>query len=369
MFSFLKDIYQYLLVPNEDLMDTKEYRRLILIKLVLTLTTLILLFFAALHGFILENADKMIALIDLTTALLTLYALFSLKSSKEIAKSALISTTSLLIFFISFIYINQNDSFGLIWVIFFPIFALTINSTQKGLVFSLLFIFISSLMAFYGIGEWQYGYWDFKSFLRLTIALSIITLIMYMHEIAMEKVQEHEKDTLDFLEDLSLNDELTGIANRRRINSLLEIDYDKAKRYNTPFSIILFDIDHFKKVNDTYGHLAGDEVLKTLAKQINQSIRKTEMVGRWGGEEFILILSETRIDSAYIVAEKIRKTISKTQFKSIKGDLTCSFGIAEYQEGITIDELVDNADKALYQAKAHGRNTVVVYGQPDFLAD
>lgn len=369
MFSFLKDIYQYLLAPNEDLMDTKEYRRLILVRLILTLTSLILLFFAALHGLILENANKTIALIDFTTALLTLYALFSLKSSKEIDKSALIGTISFLIFFISFIYINQNDSFGLIWVIFFPIFALTMNSTAKGLVFSLLFIFISSLMAFYGIGEWQDGYWDFKSFLRLSIALSIITLVMYIHEIAMEKVQEHEKDTLNFLEDLTLNDELTGIANRRHINSLLEIDYDKAKRYNTPFSVVLFDVDHFKNVNDTYGHLVGDEVLKDLASQINQSIRKTEMFGRWGGEEFILILSESTISSAYIVAEKIRKIISKTKFKSIEGDLTCSFGIAEYQEGITIDQLVEHADKALYQAKDYGRNTVVVYGQPDFLPD
>jgi len=110
----------------------------------------------------------------------------------------------------------------------------------------------------------------------------------------------------------------------------------------------------------------GDNTLKKLSKLVNETIRKTEIVGRWGGEEFILILPETNINSGFLVAEKIRKIISKTKFKDLRDSLTCSFGVSEYQQGITLDELIDQADQALYKAKENGRNMVTVYGHKEY---
>ena len=366
MLSFFKDYYQNLLAPNEAINDSKEYRRLILVRFILGMTASLLLFFSFIHTFVLIEPNKVVALIDFLGALATAFALINLKTAQKIDQAAFIGTTSLFLFFVSFVYLNQNDSFGLIWTIFFPIIALTINTTHRGLIFSLLFLMATSFISFQGIGEWQDGLWDLKSCLRLNIALSMIILIMYIHEVAMDKAQKYEQDSLSVLEKLSLNDALTGIANRRRINNLLDNEYERAQRYQTPFSIVLFDIDHFKKINDTYGHLMGDNTLKKLSKLVNETIRKTEIVGRWGGEEFILILPETNINSGFLVAEKIRKIISKTKFKDLGDRLTCSFGVSEYQQGITLDELIEQADQALYKAKENGRNMVTVYGHKEY---
>lgn len=366
MLSFFKDYYQHLLAPNEAINDSKEYRRLILVRFILGVTAGLLLLFSFIHAFVLVESNKVVPLIDFLGALATIIALINLKTTQKIDQAALIGTTSLLLFFVSFVYLSKNESFGLIWTIFFPIIALTINSTRRGLIFSLLFLLATSIISFQGIGEWQNGLWDLKSFLRLNVALSMIILIMYIHEVAMDKAQKYEQDSLSVLEELSLNDALTGIANRRRINSLLDTEFERAKRYQTPFSIVLFDIDYFKKINDNYGHLVGDNTLKSLSKLVNETIRKTEVVGRWGGEEFILILPEANINTSFLVAEKIRKIISKTKFKDLGGSLTCSFGVSEYKQGITLDELIEQADQALYKAKENGRNMVTVYGHEEY---
>ncbi len=365
MFSHFKEAYLHILSPNARNTISRERRRMLLIKLLLFITAAILFGFSLLHTVIGENS-LFIALLDVLAGIVVLYSALSLTSLEKIDRATLLSTFSLFIFFILYINTNQNNSFGLIWTVFFPIFALVVNKTLRGLLISLLFIALVVFMAYQGIGVWQSGAWDFTSFLRLTLALSIFTLLFYIYEVTLEKVYQQEQEAMDVLQELSLNDHLTGIANRRRINNLLDIEFERARRYRTPFSIVLFDIDHFKEINDHYGHLAGDTVLKSFANQVNQSIRKTETLGRWGGEEFILILSQSDLNAAYLVAEKIRKIIAKTRFEDIDEEITCSFGVAIYQDGITIDELLEEADQALYQAKENGRNQVIVYGQPDF---
>ncbi|MEA3404465.1 MAG: diguanylate cyclase [Pseudomonadota bacterium] len=363
MLSFFKEIHLYLLSEKDDVNDSKEYRRLIFVKLALGIVSTILLAFSGLHAFILDNGHELVAIVDFLAALVTIYAIIDLKINQNIDRAALIGTSSLFIFFITFSYLNQNESFGLIWLIFFPVIAITINQTQRGLRFALVFLLAVSILGFLGIGEWQDGAWDLKSFLRLSIALSLVIFVMYVHEITMDKAQKQELDTLKFFEDFSLIDELTKIANRRRINELLDIEFKRSKRYQTTFAIVLFDIDHFKQVNDTYGHLIGDDVLKALAKLVSNSIRETEMIGRWGGEEFMLILTESDQNTAFAVAEKIRRIIAETEFDGLKEKLTCSFGIAEYKKGLVLEEMIAQADQALYQAKSHGRNQVIVHGK------
>jgi len=140
------------------------------------------------------------------------------------------------------------------------------------------------------------------------------------------------------------------------MNIRLNEEILKAKRYNTPLSIIYFDIDHFKQINDTYGHKKGDFILKEVSKIILQNIRKTDIFGRWGGEEFIIILPFTNLENALILAEKLRKKIEEHDFDGI--NITISFGVTELKIDDNADTLINRADEALYKAKNKGRNRV-----------
>ena len=166
---------------------------------------------------------------------------------------------------------------------------------------------------------------------------------------------------------LSITDPLTGCSNRGCLNTRLPQEIQRAGRYNRPLSIVMCDIDHFKKVNDTYGHQAGDLVLKEFSKRLKDSIRdKVDMLARYGGEEFLVTLPETDLDGALHLSERLRRVISEKEFdigtKKIK--ITASFGVAGFDsdndgDEISFDTLINHADKYLYKAKNEGRNRVV----------
>lgn len=158
---------------------------------------------------------------------------------------------------------------------------------------------------------------------------------------------------------LSQEDHLTGLLNRRRITQLLEHEVRRALRYDTTFSIILMDIDHFKLVNDQFGHQAGDAVLKMIADVIKTGVRASDFVGRWGGEEFIILSPQTDIAGAISLAEKMRARLESADFDKI-GRRTASLGVASFDQGDDIEALIGRADAGLYAAKTRGRNRVEV---------
>ncbi len=153
-------------------------------------------------------------------------------------------------------------------------------------------------------------------------------------------------------------DSLTSLYNRRRGWEILDFEMARASRYERPLSVIFFDIDHFKDVNDRYGHLIGDQVLKGIAKIVQGQMRKTETVLRWGGEEFMIICTETDLNGASQLAERLRKGIQiSTPYEEIQ--VTASFGVAEFQQTDTLESLVKRADERVYEAKEFGRNRVI----------
>ena len=152
-------------------------------------------------------------------------------------------------------------------------------------------------------------------------------------------------------------DALTNIYNRSKFTEVIDEHYKIFKRYAAPLSFAIFDIDFFKQVNDTYGHITGDTTLITFAYTINEAVRATDIFARWGGEEFVLLMPETKINEAVIVADKLRTLIEKTRFKEV-GTVTCSVGVSQFKEDDTIDDILKRADKALYLAKENGRNKV-----------
>lgn len=170
-------------------------------------------------------------------------------------------------------------------------------------------------------------------------------------------------DKVNKLNELVVRDSLTGVYNRRFIEDRLPVDLLAASLNKRPLSIIIADIDFFKKVNDTYGHVAGDEVLKFLASLLQNSIRKTDWVARYGGEEFLICLNNADDNLAYEIAERIRKKVEDSiiMYKDWEIRITASFGVYTVKsENETYIDIIEKADQNLYKAKKEGRNRVIV---------
>lgn len=159
------------------------------------------------------------------------------------------------------------------------------------------------------------------------------------------------------LEVLSITDPLTGLYNRRKILQEIEDEKLRAERYVCNVSLLIFDIDHFKNINDMYGHGEGDLILKELGELIRSSIRATDVFARWGGEEFMLLLPETDLTSAVAIAEKLRVTVERHIFSNGK-NITISIGVSTFIKGCSVDDFIREADDMLYRAKETGRNKV-----------
>lgn len=172
----------------------------------------------------------------------------------------------------------------------------------------------------------------------------------------------------EFYKELSRKDGLTELYNHRFFQQLLETEVSRAARYNRVVSLLMIDIDEFKRYNDTHGHPAGDVVLRKLGATLKQSSRNYDYVARYGGEEFAIIVPEVGADSARRMAERIRALVEETEFEGEQimpgGRLTISLGVASYpMQASSAPELVERSDQALYRAKAEGKNRVVVYGE------
>ncbi|MFP4175671.1 MAG: GGDEF domain-containing protein [Planctomycetota bacterium] len=164
----------------------------------------------------------------------------------------------------------------------------------------------------------------------------------------------------DTIQHLATTDVLTGLPNRRRFQGEIERRLSEARRHDCALCLAMADLDNFKAVNDNFGHEAGDEVLKMFATLLQDSSREEDMVCRWGGEEFLLLLPHTNAEEARPMMERIRGSMEKKHCPQVDGPVTVSIGIAQFMKDETHDDLVAAADKAMYRAKREGRNCVVV---------
>lgn len=200
-------------------------------------------------------------------------------------------------------------------------------------------VFVSQLVSERKIEKYQI------SFIFLIVNLVLVLLIIFL-------VKRYVKDNLEYLVNY---DGLTNIYNRRYFNEYLSKEIMRSERHQKHLSFIMFDIDHFKRVNDTYGHDVGDIVLKELSKLIQANIRKSDMLSRLGGEEFGILTPETKIEDAHLLSEKLRVIVECHTFKQV-GQITISLGITQFRLGDNTDSIYKRADVALYTAKNLGRN-------------
>jgi diguanylate cyclase (GGDEF)-like protein len=212
------------------------------------------------------------------------------------------------------------------------------------------------------IGEWRRR-WEEKN----RELESYNRELMALKELYRERAREL-RTVMEKLEEVSITDDLTQIYNYRYLISRLHFEFERAKRYGLSISLIMLDIDHFKVYNDNNGHLAGDDALKKVARLINGAIRETDIVGRYGGEEFAIILLHADLIQIEEVAERIRRTIEEAPFPNEElqpmGKITVSMGGSCLCDGMeTMEDLIRSADGTLYKAKRNGRNQVAIEGR------
>jgi len=189
--------------------------------------------------------------------------------------------------------------------------------------------------------------------------------IYQLRNVELQREVEERKQAQSALERLATIDTLTGLANRRYFLELAERAFYQAQRYNRPLSVVMIDVDNFKQINDTFGHAAGDQVLAAISKRMQQVLRRSDILGRYGGDEFVVLLPETGQEGARRMTERLREAVARNVETIGKLDLpvSLSVGVASSfgMTNVTLDQLLQRADKALYTSKQSGRDRVTAF--------
>ncbi len=238
-----------------------------------------------------------------------------------------------------------EDKSSLIWLSVVPAL-IFIMKGKKGIYWSLIYLLIHFSFVLLS------GKINVNALMDTYLSYLIVSVIFYFYAWMSEGYRET-------WESIARTDNLTGIMNRVAFEEILNKKVKEAKLYKKPISLIIFDVDNFKSINDTYGHLFGDRILKKVASLIEENIEEDHIFARWGGEEFILLLPDTDIEKACTLAEKLRRRIHSYRFAE-NLNVTASFGIAELSKEEDIVKFVVRADNALYKAKRNGKNRVEI---------
>lgn len=211
-------------------------------------------------------------------------------------------------------------------------------------------------------GDWKW-YYDRGIITKRDENGNPILMAGIVFDVTKEKeLGELIKEQNERLLKIAHTDYLTGILNRRALFERLNVELQKANKEGTPLSVLMIDVDNFKYINDNYGHLAGDKALIKLIEIIERNLTDTDFVGRYGGEEFLIVYPQKKSEESYLLSEKIRKEIERLEiFESYS--ITISGGLKEHN-GKSIDKLIDDADKALYQAKSKGKSQIIICREP-----
>ncbi len=321
--------------------------------------------------------DKLLASIDFVSMFVFsafLFLLIKIRKPHFVINVGIYFAATL--FLALLVYGGENDT-GFFWYFIFPVISCFFLGSSRGAVASSL---LGAAALFYFVFETnnpELSIAHYPSAFSIRFLFCYLTIMSFslISEMLREKHRDKLKSAKDNLEEkilfrtkeleeansrlelLATRDSLTGVYNRLKLNEVLRYEFLQATRYKKQFSIILIDVDHFKDVNDTFGHLVGDKTLVELCRLIKTSCREVDSFGRWGGEEFMIIAPSTGVEVAYTLADKIRELISSHPFPIIDS-LTISSGISCFNNEAKENELVRKADEALYLAKEVRDKTV-----------
>lgn len=252
-------------------------------------------------------------------------------------------------------------------VMMFGIFGLSARQMKANFVFALLCLAVGM-----GLVAWTEGA-RYRPLLELAYGVMFVlvlagsTFVGLRIQHVRQRLQRQKYAlgaALERINHLAAHDDLTGLLNRRRMSEVVQAERERCVRSRRPLVLALLDLDFFKLVNDRYGHAAGDAVLCAFAGRVLDNLRSTDVLARWGGEEFLLLLPETSLDGALVLLERVRREVAELRVETANDEIsmTVSIGVAAGRVQETMEQVLEHADEALYQAKAQGRDRVVVYG-------
>lgn len=285
-------------------------------------------------------------IISISLYLTAFLLLIKLRKSFISALISIVALTAILCF-----HLIKGEIYSLYWFPLIPLLASMLFEFKMFLFFTYAPIFLVSLIFSLQLFDNSYVLFTLETY-RLGFsafaAYLVFSTVAALYRFILDKYREELRSLLD-------SDYLTGVLTRRALFSRLKsINCDKS-----PYSVIMADIDNFKQINDLFGHQAGDKVLKELGEILKENLRRNDFVGRYGGEEFLIVLPNTDKERAKFVAEKLRKFIENRQFSFPGKRITVSFGVADCREGRKVENVLELADRRLYKAKKSGKNRVV----------
>jgi len=363
----LLKVINFPIIPKDDRKQALRIRRFF-IALVAYVLCASLGYFSYLAGF---TEWKAIAgmLIIIPVINISLYILFRTGLNLKMVDPSLTSIQMFAAILVTLYVIHfSNESRGVLLlacniVLLFGIFRLSTRSFLYVSIFTLLIyggdIVLLKLYRPQGVNlHIEYLQWGVLAL--VLVAFSVIGGYISSLRQNLSISKSEQAKAIEIIREMAIRDELTGLHNRRHVLELLDHEKNRSSRGGGIFCLAMLDIDHFKNVNDTYGHQAGDAVLQAVAAMIKTTMRNTEYCARYGGEEFLIVLTQTGIDGALIGAERVRTNIEKIPFPNIGSNfkITVSIGLSEYRMREGVDDIIARADEALYRAKNGGRNRV-----------
>lgn len=281
------------------------------------------------------------------------------KHNKTALSSALV-LYSLYALMFYLVYSGGASNTGPLWIFMVAPVSLFIHGLKRGLIDLIAFTFIITLIMFLPLELIQNTNYTIEFKLRLIYSFATVIFLSALYEYSRERSYTATLELTKKYQELANFDSLTHLSNRRNATLILAQEHARAVRNNEPLTIMMCDVDHFKQVNDEFGHHGGDAALIALSELFTQRVREQDNVSRWGGEEFLFILPQTNNENAHVIAEKIRQDVENLLIKSFEHNIqvTVSIGIAEFKKDHDIDETISHADKQLYIAKNSGRNKI-----------
>jgi diguanylate cyclase (GGDEF)-like protein len=276
--------------------------------------------------------------------------------------SANLVTSSLMLLMIYLIYTGGVNGTGPLWIYIVPPVALFFGGMRKGTRNLGLFVLVISLLMFYPNNEWLGTSYTFEFKSRLIYSFLTVSALFALYEYVRENSFNRLQAMNQKSERQAMRDPLSGLLNRRGMREQFQKEFDRSQRYNNDLTVMMCDIDHFKVVNDKYGHDKGDEVIYSLATIFKSEFRKQDSLARWGGEEYLFLLPETNGINGMKLAEMLRTKIEKTQYKQDDKifSVTVSIGLYQMTSTDTINQGITKADTNLYKAKEQGRNRCII---------
>jgi diguanylate cyclase (GGDEF)-like protein len=327
----------------------------LLVDLLCFFTVPLTLFYAA-HSYFNGNESYSLTLLAFCALVVASFFAYKFFGHWRLHRNFLVLTYSAWYFFL--LISGGEGGTGILWLYAYPPLVFTILGLQAGTL--VMASILSATICILSIPGWLHLELVYSSSAKLRFigSMLFVTFMSFTMEKSRASAAVAHARVSRALEDLARTDELTGLLNRRGMSERIESELERSLRYEQEMSIVICDVDFFKKINDRYGHDIGDNVLVDLADRLKATVRSTDSVGRWGGEEFIILLPNTRIEKAYVLIERIRESIAQEKFMLGQStlDVSISCGLASTKFSTEFSGLLKAADVSLYDAKEQGRN-------------